>query len=149
MICKKCYYNNEEGSKFCVKCGEVLESSNIEQQTYTSNHNQESYSQVQNIVNGDVPKYNMTSAIVAIVLSLMCCSNIVSIVFAILSLIEGSKVDSFVKSGDIVSAEVSLKEAKKWNKFSWVAFAIWAGVAALAIIGYFAFIFIIAIMSEM
>ena len=25
MVCKKCYYNNDENAKFCVKCGEKLE----------------------------------------------------------------------------------------------------------------------------
>ena len=25
MVCKKCYYNNDENAKFCIKCGEKLE----------------------------------------------------------------------------------------------------------------------------
>ena len=25
MVCKKCYYNNDENTKFCIKCGEKLE----------------------------------------------------------------------------------------------------------------------------
>ena len=129
MICNRCYYNNEDNSVFCVKCGEKLEE---KKKVQIQN------SQVQNTNNmGNVPTYNIANAIVALVISLSCCSNIIGIVFAILSIVEGSKVSQFVRFGDMASANASLIQAKKWVKYAWISLAIWVGVIIVFYIIYF------------
>lgn len=150
MICNKCYYNNDQGASFCVKCGEPLNNvapNNTNQYNNQQNNINPNYSNGYNGVN--VPTYNVANAIVALVISLCCCSNIIGVVFAILSLVEGSKVSQFVRFGDMVSANNSLDQAKKWVKYSWISIAIWAAVIAIIYVLYFVFIFFIAIMSEM
>lgn len=141
MICNRCYYNNEDNSVFCVKCGEKLEE---KKKVQIQN------SQVQNTNNmGNVPTYNIANAIVALVISLSCCSNIIGIVFAILSIVEGSKVSQFVRFGDMASANASLIQAKKWVKYAWISLAIWVGVIIVFYIIYFVFIFGIVAITEL
>ena len=73
-----------------------------------------------------MPEYKPTSAIIAIVVSFLCCGGIIGGIFAILSLVEGSKVKTFVEQGNIVAANASLAQAKKWNKISWIIIAVFA-----------------------
>lgn len=152
MICNKCYYNNDDNSMFCVKCGEKLEEkSKVQtQNSQVQNTNSVNYNNNVNVNNmGNVPTYNMANAIVALVVSLCCCSNIIGIVFAILSIVEGSKVSQFVRFGDIASASASLNQAKKWVKYAWISLAIWAGVIIIFYIIYFVFIFGMVAITEM
>ncbi|HBC83972.1 MAG TPA: hypothetical protein DCZ30_00515 [Clostridiales bacterium] len=153
MICNKCYYNNDENSMFCVKCGEKLEEKNkVQTQNSQVQKNTDSVNYNNNVnVNNmeNVPTYNMANAIVALVVSLCCCSNIIGIVFAILSIVEGSKVSQFVRFGDIASAKASLDQAKKWVKYAWISFAIWIGAIIIFYIVYFVFIFGMFAITEM
>lgn len=71
-----------------------------------------------------VPEYKPTVAIIQIVVSFLCCGGIIGAIFAIMSLVEGSKVKNFVQAGNIQAANDSLAQAKKWSKFSWIAIAI-------------------------
>ena len=89
---------------------------------------------------GNVPKYNSASAIVALIASFLCCTNVIGIVFAVLSLIEGSKVSQFVQFGDMISANNSLVQAKKWVKYAWIATGVVAVLAVIFYIVYFVFI---------
>lgn len=152
MICNRCYYNNDDNSMFCVKCGEKLEENskmqkqNLQVQNTTNNVNPNN-ANVNSIEN--VPTYNMANAIIALVVSLCCCSNIIGIVFAILSIVEGSKVSQFVRFGDIVSANASLEQAKKWVKYAWISLAIWVAVIIMFYIVYFVFIFGMFAITEM
>lgn len=152
MICNKCYYNNDN-SMFCVKCGEKLEEKNkVQTQNSQVQKNTDSVNYNNNVnVNNmeNVPTYNMANAIVALVVSLCCCSNIIGIVFAILSIVEGSKVSQFVRFGDIASAKASLDQAKKWVKYAWISFAIWIGAIIIFYIVYFVFIFGMFAITEM
>lgn len=153
MICNKCYYNNDDNSMFCVKCGEKLEEKNkVQTQNSQVQKNTDSVNYNNNVnVNNmeNVPTYNMANAIVALVVSLCCCSNIIGIVFAILSIVEGSKVSQFVRFGDIASAKASLDQAKKWVKYAWISFAIWIGAIIIFCIVYFVFIFGMFAITEM
>lgn len=58
--------------------------------------------------------------------SFLCCGGIIGGIFAILSLVEGSKVKTFVQQGNIAAANASLAQAKKWNKISWIIIAVFA-----------------------
>ena len=71
-----------------------------------------------------VPEYKPTVAIIQIVVSFLCCGGIIGAIFAILALVEGSKVKTFVAQGDMQSANASLEQANKWSKYSWIAIAI-------------------------
>lgn len=155
MICNRCYYNNDDNSMFCVRCGKELEEkSKVQtvqaQSSQVNDTNNVNYNNNVNVNNmGNVPTYNIANAIVALVISLFCCSNIIGIVFAILSIVEGSKVNQFVKIGDILSANESLNKAKKWVKYAWISFAIWAVVVILFYVIYFCCILGITALTEM
>ena len=58
----------------------------------------------------------------------------IGIVFAILSLVEGSKVKNFVQQGNLQAANASLEQAKKWNKISWIIIAVFGVISLLLII---------------
>lgn len=49
---------------------------------------------------------------------------ICGIVFAILSLEEGSKVKKFVNQMEMQAANTSIEQTKKWNKYSWISIII-------------------------
>ena len=158
MICNKCYYNNDDNSMFCIKCGEKLKdtSTNVvnnnqqaTQNVTSQNNNQQPVQNVSAQNNmGNVPKYNSASAIVALIASFLCCTNVIGIVFAVLSLIEGSKVSQFVQFGDMISANNSLVQAKKWGKYAWIATGVVAVLAVIFYIVYFVFILGITIFSN-
>lgn len=97
MVCNNCYYNNDDNARFCVKCG-----AKFKQEVIVKN-NVDNKSNKINCLNNEKIQYSPAGAIVALILSLMCCSNIVGIVFAILSLVEGAKINSLVQIGNIRS----------------------------------------------
>lgn len=139
MICKNCNTNNAEGAKFCVGCGAALE-------TAQPVNNAQNYQGAPNYNAGaTVPTYNMTPAIIATVVSVLCCGGVIGLIFSILSLVEGSKVKNYVAQGDIVNANNSLETAKKWNKYAWIAIAI----CEVLVVLYCIFVFGMAILSEM
>lgn len=121
MICKNCNKDNNDEAKFCVGCGAKLEESQVVIQDTPNNQNYQNSNNV-----SEVPEYKPTSAIIAIVVSFLCCGGIIGGIFAILSLVEGSKVKTFVEQGNIVAANASLAQAKKWNKISWIIIAVFA-----------------------
>lgn len=170
MICKKCYTNNEDGAKFCLGCGEKLEettqtvsnpnvqstvANNQGQTTNNTNYsnaqnsnvnNNVQYNNAQNVQNdGSIPVYNQTSAIIACVVSVLCCSGMIGLIFAILSLVEGGKVKDFVRQGDINGAWEKLNQAKKWNKISWIVIGVFGGLSIL----YILFVFLMALLGSM
>ena len=152
MICNRCYYNNDDNSMFCVKCGEKLEEKSKVKtpNAQMQNTNNTNYNNNVNVNNmGNVPTYNMANAIVALVVSLCCCSNIIGVIFAILSIVEGSKVSQFARFGDIASANASLVRAKKWVKYAWISLAIWVSVIIIFYIVYFVFIIGMVAVTEM
>ena len=122
MFCKNCGSENEDNVKFCNKCGKSLaaEAEIVVQDTANTS--------------GDsIPEYNSGSAIAALIVSIFCCGGIIGIIFAILSLVEGGKVKTFVANGNIDAANASLADAKKWNKYAWIGIAIFMvlGIAYL------------------
>lgn len=141
MICKNCNANNADGAKFCVGCGMPLDGG-----AQPVNNNTQNYQAAPNYnAAAAVPTYNMTPAIIAIVVSVLCCGGPIGLIFSILSLVEGNKVKNFVAQGDMANANNSLATAKKWNKFAWIAIA----VCAVLVVLYCIFVFGIAIISEM
>lgn len=145
MICKKCNSNNDDGAKFCRVCGASLEQPQSANQSnknvYTNNTNNVIYTNN----SGVVPVYKPVSAIIAIVVSVLCCGGIFGLIFAILSLVEGSKVKNYVQQGDLQSANASLAQAKKWNMISWIVIAVFMVIMLI----YCAFVFGSAIISNM
>lgn len=121
MICKNCNANNSDGAKFCAGCGAKLEEPQVIGENIQNSQNTSSS------YNGaEIPEYKSTSAIIAIVVSFLCCGGIIGGIFAILSLVEGSKVKTFVQQGNMLAANTSLAQAKKWNKISWIIIAVFA-----------------------
>ena len=103
-----------------------------------------------NLNNGSVvPEYKPAMAIIQIVVSFLCCGGIIGAIFAILSLVEGSKVKTFVAQGDMQSAQASLDQANKWSKYSWIAIAICMVLVVLYCIFTFGITFFAAIMDSL
>lgn len=145
MICKNCNSYNDDGTKFCKTCGASLEEPQfVNQNNVNANTNYASSTTYTNNA-APVPEYKPASAIIAIVVSVLCCGGIIGLIFAILSLVEGSKVKSFVQQGNIQLANASLEQAKKWNKFSWIAIVI----CAVLVLAYCVVVFASAIISNM
>ena len=99
-----------------------------------------------------VPEYKSTTSIIQLVLSFLlsflCCGGIVGAVFAILSLVEGSKVKTFVQEGNMQAAYNSLEQANKWTKFAWIFIAIFmAIIAIIAIVYVIYFVFILGVIT--
>lgn len=61
---------------------------------------------------GMVPETNKTMAIVALVLSIMCCCNFVGTILAVISLVKGSNAMNAFKSNDLMTAEIEAKSAR-------------------------------------
>ena len=149
MVCKKCYYNNDENAKFCVKCGEKLEPE-IKVQNTENYNNAQSNVQNNNYVHyNEVINYSPASAIAALIVSVLCCSSIPGIVFAILALVEGGKIKPAQNQGNVQAAKFSLEQYKKWAKYAWISVVIWDIVIALIYILYIAFFVGIVYISEM
>ena len=95
-----------------------------------------------------VPEYKSTTAIIQIVLSFLCCGGIIGAVFAILALVEGSKVKTFVQEGNMQAAYTSLDQANKWTKLAWIFIAIsMAIIAIIAIVYVIYFVFILGVIT--
>lgn len=159
MVCKNCYYNNEENAKFCVKCGAELKPEVISQNTsynneYTQNNTQSNAQNTQynvnyGVQNNEVINYSPASAIVVLIISIFCCNSIPGIIFAILALVEGGKIKPASINGNMQVAKLSLEKYKKWTKYAWISTIIWDIVISLIWILYFVFIIGIAAISEM
>lgn len=134
MICKNCNMNNSLEAKFCTNCGQKLE----EPQPIIQNNMNNS-----NNMNANIPVYNSASAIIALILSVLCCGGQLGLIFSILSLVEGSKVKQFVSQGNIQAANMSLDQAKKWDTIAWIVIGICVGLSLL----YFLFSFGLAFME--
>ena len=149
MVCKKCYYNNDENAKFCVKCGEKLEPEIKVQNTENYNNAQSNVQNNNYVQYNEVINYSPASAIAALIVSILCCSSIPGIVFAILALVEGGKIKPAKNQGNVQAAKFSLEQYKKWAKYAWISVAIWDIVIALIYILYIAFFVGIVYISEM
>ena len=149
MICKNCNMDNPDGARFCTNCSYPLDETVVEnnQQNVQYNQNAQSSQYNPNTINynNEVLEYKPASAIIAIVVSILCCGGIIGAIFAILSLVEGSKVKTFMQKGDIISARNSLEQAKKWNKIAWIIVAVFAVLVLL----YFAFVFVVSMLEAM
>lgn len=158
MICQNCNRENRDDSKFCEGCGATLIKEEVVQDVPVQEPDPIQYTQPQpqpfqnvepemaqnqtnntnNTTGEPIPEYNPASAIMAIVVSVLCCTGMIGIIFAILSLVEGSKVKTFVQAGNISAAKASLADAKKWNKIAWIITGVLAGLSLIVGIFYFA-----------
>lgn len=150
MVCKNCYYNNESDSRFCVKCGAELQPEIVNKANSNNNTQGNVYNNNVNYgsQNNETVNYSPASAIIALIVSLLCCSNVVGIVFSILALVEGGKINPAILTGNINLAKLSLEQYKKWTKYAWISVVIWAVVIILIYVIYFVFIIGIAALSS-
>jgi len=148
MICQNCNKENRDDSKFCEGCGAQLIKEQIVQDVPAQDPDPIQYTELESMQNqtynttsktngGQVPEYSPVSAIMAIVVSVLCCTGMIGVIFAILSLVEGSKVKTFVQAGNIDAANASLAEAKKWNKIAWIITGVLAGLSFIGMSFYF------------
>lgn len=144
MYCSNCGTSNDQSNKFCQNCGAALgENSDQNVQMPQNNYNQNTNEN--NNMNQPMPSFSSGHSIFLIIFSFLCCGGIIGAIFAILSLVEGNKVNDYAAAGDYNNAVKCKKASEKWIKATYIT---WAIVAALMII-YFAFVFFVAIVSEM
>lgn len=138
MFCQKCGSSNDDTSKFCQSCGANLQpTSSVNEQVVANNFNNNS--------NRQMPTFSSGHSIFLIIFSLLCCGGVVGVIFAVLSLVEGNKVNEYAANGDYENALRCKNASNKWIKATYIT---WAVVAALVLI-YFLFIFFVAFMSSM
>ena len=131
MVCKNCNYDNLEGAKFCASCGGTLEEGNVYEPQVMNEQ-----PKVNNVVSSDESLiFNKTAPIIMIVLSALCC-NWIPMIFAILALVEGGKVEKYAQDGNYESAKMSLASAKKWMKITYIVFGILATISIIVGIIY-------------
>lgn len=134
MKCEKCGCENLENALYCKNCGSEIKNSvenaggnldfdPIQDRTKGSSNAQQGNPVVQN-VNDSSLEFNDKTAILAIVVSMLCCGNWLALIFAILGLVEGNKVKDFVSRGDNVTARDTLEKANKYIKISFIVMAV-------------------------
>lgn len=140
MFCSKCGASNDDSSKFCRSCGGNLNpSENANAQVISSNYNTNSNSNVQ------MPSFSSGHSIFLIVFSLFCCGGIIGVIFAVMSLVEGNKVNDYASNGDLDNALRCKKSSDKWIKATYIT---WAVMAALMVL-YFIFMLLISVAETM
>lgn len=107
MKCSYCGAENSENAKFCTSCGKRID------EKYEIKEKQPEV----------IPEYSTASAICAIIVSVICCVGWLGIIFAILSLCDGSNVKTLVNCGKYEEAKIKLDQANKWSKISWIIIA--------------------------
>lgn len=130
MFCSKCGSLNDDSNKYCQSCGESLVSESNESSSRPN-------SSVYNDLNLQMPTFSSGHSIFLIVFSLLCCGGIVGVIFAIMSLVEGNKVNDYAANGDLENALICKKNSDKWIKATYIT---WAVVAVLLIL-YFIIMF--------
>lgn len=137
MFCSNCGTENDNDSKYCRNCGNILEKvpnnyTNVN--NYNNNYNSE-----------DVPVFNPTHSIILLIFALFCCGGgLIGMIFPILSLIEGDKVKDLVSKGDIQGAKIAKKNSDKWIKATYITLSI----LALLIILYIALLLFFGIVAN-
>lgn len=121
MFCSNCGNQIDSDSKVCSHCG-VSVSSNID--PIKENNGK-------NVNYKDIPTFSPAHSIILIIFCLLCCGGVVGVVFAVLSLVEGNKVNDYVKNGNIEEARIAKNKSTKWIKATYITCAV---VAALVII---------------
>lgn len=127
MFCSKCGTENDNGSKYCKNCGNLLEN--------VSENNNPVNNYTSNVYTEDVPTFSPVHSIILLLFALFCCGGgIIGMIFPILSLVEGDKVKELVAKGDINGARIAKKNSDKWIRATYITLAI----IALLIIMYIA-----------
>lgn len=142
MFCSKCGTSNDDTNKFCQNCGANLQPVVNENQQVVSNNVKQN---TNNNTNAQMPSFSSGHSIFLIIFSLLCCGGVIGVVFAVLSLTEGNKVNDYAATGDLENALRCKKNANKWIKATYIT---WAVVAALMIL-YFAFMIFVSVIAEM
>lgn len=140
MFCPNCGSLNDDQSKFCQNCGRKLitdsnnesyvqNASNVQQNVpvYQNLQANQNNGYINNQVNGsyaNVPTFSSAHSIALMIISMLCCGNVLALIFAILSLVEGNKVAQLVASGNVNAARVSKEQSSKWLRMSYIFLAI-------------------------
>lgn len=142
LYCKNCGEENNEGAKFCKKCGISLESQegvnlekNNEQVYAQGSNNQGAYASSQGYNKNIEVKNNLVFAILT---TIFCCMP-----FGIVAIVYSAKVDSLVRVGDYQKARSYASNAKTWCIVSLVV-----GLVVNIIFWGFAIIGILADLSQ-
>lgn len=155
MRCKKCGLENMEGATFCAGCGERLNGENAQSEVQHNTPVQETMgynnppvntgysnaqannSQAGNYNQGAPIEFDEKAAITVLVLSILCCGNLISLGFVIWGLVEGGKVKDYLIQGNEDMAKLTLEKANKYVKIAGIIFIIGAIITSLRIAAVF------------
>lgn len=136
MYCINCGYKIDENSKFCKNCGhkvdEEIKTENEKNNENKVNTNYDNIVRTANINANDLPKFNPVHSVILLVLGLICCGGgIIGVLFPILSLVEGDKVDNLVSKGDINGAWMAKRNSDKWIRATYITYLIFTLIVIL------------------
>lgn len=114
MFCSNCGNQIDSDSKVCSHCGVGVSNDTNPVQVNNSG----------NVNNGDIPTFSPAHSIFLIVFCILCCGGVVGVIFAVLSLVEGNKVNDYVKNGNIEEAKIAKKKANRWIKATYITCAV-------------------------
>ena len=129
MNCNKCGYPNPDNALSCASCGEILPQ---QAPSFSSIQPPEIFQQGEPL-RPNIRNY-MVQSILLIVFSVICCCFVfplVALPFAIIAVVNASKVNNFIAKGDMSEADRASKKTKKW---CWIALWIIIGGITLGII---------------
>ncbi len=81
----------------------------------------------------EAPVTNKTLSILSLMLSFVCCCNILSAVLAIIAIVKASNSTTAFKYGDIAQANAEARKARQYSLYSIIGQAIWV-IASLALV---------------
>ena len=132
MYCSKCGANNLDGQTFCGSCGSPL-NSGVSTYAEPQDHYQkaektyrtDALSTYATLTGGGTvrPKSYLAESIIVTIVSVFCCSSIISLILGIIAIVKASSVDTDFLTGNISTAIRNSDAAKQLT--------IWAAVIAV------------------
>ena len=164
MYCPQCSQEVGDYTRICPACGELLQNTPTNSQNPQAEDNSyqqpepnyDSYQQpqandfsyqqpqpnnynYQQPPNGVIPDYKVQSILLIVFSAVLCCISclsIVSLAFAIVSLVTSNKIKTHISVGNI---DLAMETSKKTKMWCWISFGILMVSLVLAIIFIIAF----------
>ena len=135
MICQKCGAQNMDGVTFCGSCGAQL----------ASRVSFAPEAPIQNVQNNMMlpPKNWMTEAVIATIVTFVCCCSPISVILGIIAIVKANNVNSEFARGNFEEANRNAQSAKNLT--------MWAAIVAVIFYVLFAilyFVFFAAVISQ-
>lgn len=147
MFCTNCGSQVDPDSKVCPNCNtslsgnsnpiqtengtlnnNTIDINSANTNTSNNNNNNNANSNTTTVNSADVPKFNPTHSIILLLVSFLCCGNLISLIFSIIALVKGDDVNKLVAQGNISEAKAAKKSSDNWIKGVYIAWAVELGI---------------------